>query len=193
MSRLIIIGVLCANAIKLRDDDDLVDMSELALYSETIAGDDDSSGIEIVDPSEKPAPKKKPNLATIKTDIMESAETESSYELAADMSANGLATGEMGNLKGSLALGGEMSIQDQSAALAQLKDENKDAIAQAQTIEKERKKNANSAVLLAKKKAEEQKKEDEAEKMLDPELKIMLNSDKQSDDFLDGLLKEMKL
>ena len=31
------------------------------------------------------------------------------------------------------------------------------------------------------------------EAYVDPELKIMLNSDEQSDDFLGGLLKEIKL
>ena len=115
MSKLIIIGLVCANGLRLHTDD--MDMTELALYSDSIAG-----GIPYEDEDDTPKVKKpvlpKKSMPIIKTEVTESATTTSSYELAADMDKAGLATKEMSKLEGTMTLGSDMSIQDQSAALA---------------------------------------------------------------------------
>ena len=115
MVKLITICLVYANGLRLRGED--LDMTELALYSDSIAG-----GIPYEDEDDTPKVKKpvlsKKSTPMIKTEIGESETTTSSYELAADMDKAGLATKEMAKLEGTMVIGSDMSIQDQSAALA---------------------------------------------------------------------------
>ena len=114
----------------------------------------------------------------------------------ASMAEQGLATESLelpSNVTENSALLTDVSIADQSAALAQMKEDNKETMKQVAKNEQEKKKKAEEAAKKNKvrkqKEAEKDAKEKEFEKEIDPELVYFLNNNKNSDGLLDKLLK----
>ena len=95
------------------------------------------------------------NAVQIKTDAAVQASGENMYEIAA-LGENGIATESMTQISSS---GGadlsDLSIADQSAALAKMQVDNKDAMSEAERIDVENKKKEASSAFKAKKQHQE--------------------------------------